>query len=65
MSKAYDDGFHDIVGVDIVPEVLETMRCEGSQMKSLLPPAICCEKQTLSASSQVFESNNGTPGLVN
>ena len=26
MTEAYDDGYHDITGVDIVEPVLETMR---------------------------------------
>ena len=26
MTEAYDDGYEDITGVDIVPEVLDTMR---------------------------------------
>lgn len=28
MTEAYDDGYHDITGVDIVEPVLETMRRE-------------------------------------
>lgn len=28
MTEAYDDGYHDITGVDIVEPVLETMRWE-------------------------------------
>ena len=31
MTEAYDDGYHDITGVDIVEPVLETMRRRNSQ----------------------------------
>ncbi len=30
MSDAYDDGYYDVTGVDIVEAVLETMRRQGS-----------------------------------
>lgn len=37
MSEAYDDGYQDITGVDIVEEVLETMRLRnGESMAELM-----------------------------
>ena len=32
MSDAYDDGYYDVTGVDIVEAVLETMRRQGSAL---------------------------------
>ena len=45
MTEAYDDGYHDITGVDIVEPVLQTMRWD--ERKRLVTSRLFSRKRSL------------------